>query len=350
MTVNEMPIIWISLGVVSLIASTDQIAPSNPMGLLAAALTVAAIGALAWAVIAAVRSRSVPMWALDVALPDGWRTSTDSPSVGRVVRGALLPFIPDRRGLAKVEHHRYGPDRRHRLQVFRRRDASAGVPILIHFHGGRFRGGDAGRDSLPLMRSLARRGWVCVSATYRLGDAGAFPASVVDAKRVLAWTRDHAHALGVDPTRVVVAGSSAGAHLAMFVALTPGQPSYQPGFESADVSVSAAVGLYGYYGPRTSEPISSPAQHATAAAPPIFVLHGDHDSIVPVDWARGFAQQMQRVSHHPVAYAELPGAQHTFDMFSSVRAEAVAVAVERFSNWAVGAGRVLTKGPEPVTD
>lgn len=349
MTVNEMPIIWIGLGVVSLSVSTDQIGPGNPVSLIAGALTATAIGALISALVVTLRFRTAPISAVDAALPG---CSGASPGLTRaqLMRGVLFPFLPRRSGLARVEHHRYGPDRRHRLQVFRGQDAGPAAPILIHFHGGRVRTGDAGRESLHLLTSLARHGWVCVSATYRLREAGAFPASVVDAKRALAWIRGHAHSLGVDPTRVVAAGNSAGAHLAMFLALSPGDPSFQPGFESADTSVSAAVGLYGYYGPRSSDAASSPAQHATPATPPILVLHGDRDSIVPVAWARRFAQRLQRVSQHPVIYAELHGAQHTFDMFSSVRAQAVAIAIERFGRWAVGIDGVLAKRLGSATD
>lgn len=337
MTVNEMPIIWIALGVVSLAVSADRMSPSDPAGLAAGGLTLTAVGALVWSVVVAVRARGVPTSALNAALPAQWHAdfATDLPAA-RVLRHVLLPFLPDRSGLAGVQHHRYGPDRRHRLQLVRGRDASPVAPVFVHFHGGRFRSGDAGRESLPLLRSMARRGWVCVSATYRLGEAGAFPASVVDAKRVVAWIREHADSLGIDRARLVVAGNSAGAHLAMFVALTPGDLSLQPGFETADTSVSAAVGLYGYYGPRSADPASSPAAHITSAAPPIFVLHGDRDSIAPVVWAREFVEKLRRVSVQPVLFAELPGAQHTFDMFPSVRAGTAAVAVERFCNWATG--------------
>jgi acetyl esterase/lipase len=68
-------------------------------------------------------------------------------------------------------------------------------------------------------------------------------------------------------------------------------------------------------------------------APPFFVLHGEHDSVIPVDEARDFVGEFRKVSQAPVLYAELPGAQHAFDIFSSPRAHQSAEAVGQFLSW-----------------
>ena len=60
--------------------------------------------------------------------------------------------------------------------------------------------------------------------------------------------RARADEYGVDPASVFVAGSSAGGHMAAIAALTPNDPAFQPGFEHADTSVTAAISLYGYHG------------------------------------------------------------------------------------------------------
>lgn len=67
-----------------------------------------------------------------------------------------------------------------------------------------------------------------------------------------------------------------------------------------------------------------------ADAPPFFVLHGRNDSLVPVEQARAFTARLREVSANPVVYAELPVAQHAFDIFGSPRAAHTAVAVEQF--------------------
>lgn len=142
-------------------------------------------------------------------------------------------------------------------------------------------------------------------------------------------------AYGADPGTVVVSGSSAGGHLAALAALSPGAPVYQPGFEHVDTTVSAAVCLYGYYGryyghPADESPPSSPLVLDAAHAPPFFLAHGDRDSYLPVEGAREFAARLRGSSSSPVVYAELPGAQHGFDRFRSLRFEAVVDGVAAF--------------------
>ena len=115
----------------------------------------------------------------------------------------------------------------------------------------RFAAAGRTRRRRPLIYRLASQGWVCISANYRLSPAATFPDHLIDVKKVIAWVREHGHEYGADPMIVFVAGSSAGGHLASFAALTPNDPAFQPGFEAADTSVSAAISLYGYYGPST---------------------------------------------------------------------------------------------------
>ncbi|PJE19721.1 MAG: esterase, partial [Mycobacterium sp.] len=66
---------------------------------------------------------------------------------------------------------------------------------------------------------------------------------------------------------------------------------------------------------------------------PFFVLHGTDDSLIPVAEAREFVEELRSVSKAPVAYAELPNAQHAFDIFGSPRANKAAEAVARFLSW-----------------
>lgn len=70
--------------------------------------------------------------------------------------------------------------------------------------------------------------------------------------------------------------------------------------------------------------------YISADAPPFFVLHGVNDSLVPVEQARAFTARLREVSTSPVVYAELPLAQHAFDIFGSPRAAHTALAVEQF--------------------
>jgi len=78
---------------------------------------------------------------------------------------------------------------------------------------------------------------------------------------------------------------------------------------------------------------ASPIRQLRADAPPFFVLHGTDDSLIPVGEAKEFVEELRAVSKSPVAYAELPNAQHGFDIFGSPRAHQSAEAVARFLSW-----------------
>ena len=78
---------------------------------------------------------------------------------------------------------------------------------------------------------------------------------------------------------------------------------------------------------------ASPITRIRPDAPPFFVLHGTDDSIIPVIEGREFVEALRGVSTSPVAYAEMPHAQHAFDFYGSPRAHYTAEAVERFLSW-----------------
>jgi acetyl esterase/lipase len=224
--------------------------------------------------------------------------------------------------------------RRNLLDPYRHRARPSGGPVLIHLHGGGYYRGRKNSQSLPLLYRLASQGWICVSANYRLRPAAQHPDHLIDLKKVIAWVRAHGPEYGADPGLLFVSGSSAGAHMASLAALTPNDPSFQPGFEDADTSVTAAIGLNGWYGGYYGqEDASSPLAHVRPDAPPFFIAHGDHDTVAPVEVARYFAGKLGNVSTNPVVYAELPGAQHAFDLFGSLRFEMVVDAIEAFAAW-----------------
>ncbi len=292
--------------------------------------------------------------ALERAFGEGlgtaWRDGVEAELAARLRRRpslARILFAPisfRRRGVVRVANLRYGPARRgNLLDVYCHRSHRSGRPTLIYLHAGAFRFGSKHFGARHLLYRLASHGWVCVSANYRLLQAAKFPDPLIDVKRVIAWVREQGHQYGADPTAVFLAGSSAGAHLASMTALTPNQAGFQPGFEDTDTSVAGAVSLYGYYGPVASGESSSPLAHVTTTAPPWLIVHGDQDTLVIVEDARRFAEQLRATSSNPTVYAELPGAQHGFDLFRSRRFETVVDAIEAFAAWVLSA----RQGPSP---
>ena len=148
----------------------------------------------------------------------------------------------------------------------------------------------------------------------------------------------------------------------VYLAGATNDPAYQPGFEDAETSVQVAVPHYGVYdfagstGLRSAELMrdkflaprivrrrwedapevfeaASPLLRITKEAPDFFVLHGTHDGLVSVEQARLFVQRLRDQGGATVVYAELPGAQHAFDVFPSIRSSHVVRAIDRFLHW-----------------
>ncbi len=337
--VNEFPFFAFCWLVASTLLALGDVSLGSPAGLAVlalAALTASGLALIMWRALLAGR---VVAHALTRDLGVGGTTGL---SVGRPAGRRLpartvfwpLPLRP--RSVQRIANLSYGPaGRRNRLDLYRHRSGPAGAPVLIHFHGGHFRMGGKSREARALFYRLASHGWVCISADYRLRRAGRFPASQIDAKRAIAWARQHAAEYGADPSLLAVAGDSAGAHLASMAALTANDPVFQPGFEDADTAVSAAVCLYGYYGNRdVAAPVpSSPRAYIRRDAPPFFVAHGDNDSFITATSAESFVDALRAVSVNPVVYARLPGAQHSFDLLHSVRFEHVIDGIDAFTAW-----------------
>ncbi|WP_406107018.1 alpha/beta hydrolase [Micromonospora globbae] len=308
-----------------------------------AIVALAAVTATGLAVVAcqALGERDRIRRALDEGLGAGWRAAVDADLAAGLrrrlplARILLLPVFRRRLDVRRVANLAYGDaGRRNLLDLYHHRARPHGAPVMIHLHGGGYSGGHKNSQSLPLLHRLASQGWVCVSANYRLRPQAQHPDHLIDLKKVIGWVRRHAHEYGADPTTLFVAGSSAGGHLAALAALTQNDPAFQPGFADVDTSVSGAICLNAWYGPYYGQgPESSPEPHITADAPPFFLAHGDKDTLVRVADARHFARQLRRTSAAPVVYAELKGGHHAFDLFHSLRFEAVVDAVEAFTAW-----------------
>ena len=263
------------------------------------------------------------------------------------------PWISDR----NLSYGEYG--RRNELNIWRRHDLplDAKAPVLVQVHGGAWIIGNKDQQGMPLMAHMAERGWVCVAINYRLSPRSTWPDHIVDVKRALAWVKDHIAEHGGDPDFVAITGGSAGGHLSSLAALSPNEPQFQPGFEEADTSVVAAVPFYGVYDWTNRDGTGSPGMEGmlarivlkvkrkdapevwdaastmswvNPAAPPFMVVHGTNDSLVPVAQARSFVAMLRAESKNPVVYAELPGAQHAFEIFDSPRTINTVFAVHRF--------------------
>jgi acetyl esterase/lipase len=293
----------------------------------------------------------------DTAL-EGVEAARETTRVPR--RNVVLPFSKRRHGIKVTRDivYRRVAGTVLKLDVVAPATDGTDRPAIIQIHGGSWVMGDKREQGWPLLSHLAANGWVCFNLNYRLSPGATFPDHLVDLKAGLAWIREHADQWGIDPNFIAVTGGSAGGHLAALMGLTANDPEYQPGFEHADTSLQAAVPIYGVYdftsrlgtnrlpfwyrrlerqimkAFRDDEPEkfrrASPIERIHPEAPPFFVIHGDRDTLAPVEEARYFANELRETSNAPVVYAELGGAQHAFDLFCSPRTSHMLVAVLQF--------------------
>lgn len=114
----------------------------------------------------------------------------------------------------------------HRLDVWRPKGA-AGLPVVLYMHGGAFR--ILSKESHWLFGLIfARRGFVAFNISYRLAPRHRFPAAVQDACAAYEWVVRNAERFGGDPSRIVLAGESAGANLATALTLSTCYPRREP--------------------------------------------------------------------------------------------------------------------------
>ena len=337
---------------------------ASRLGLLGAA---AAVGMLGYTVASARRTGTELDAALRESIGDGYLDEIGMPGPLdlRLPRGSVaLPFnykAHDIEVLRDVPYTEGG--RKAHLDIRRPKNADlADAPVLIQIHGGGWTIGHKEQQGILLMNRMAQLGWVCVSVNYRLAPKYKWPTQIVDVKRAIAWVHENIKEYGGDSSYVVVTGGSAGGHLASLATLTPNFEEYQPGFEKADTTVSACVSFYGVYdmggiteersavemrdsflAPRVfgKDPktdledfvLASPLSRITEQTPDFFIIHGSNDTVISVKQAHAFVKALKEKSGASITYAELPGTQHAFELFSSIRSQHTIAAVARWLQW-----------------
>lgn len=260
--------------------------------------------------------------------------------------------LPNVRRVKNIEYSKVD-GRSLRVDIYHRDDLPQNAPVLFQMHGGAWLEnlGSKNEQALPLMYQMAANGWVCVAVEYRLSPGSTFPDHIIDCKRALHWIKENISEYGGNPEFIAATGGSAGGHLSCLLALSANAPEFQPGFETADTTVQACIPFYGVYdflnsqGQRSSESLSqwvsakvlkktraespelwhqaSPLYWVHKDAPPFLIIHGEADTLVPVQESRVLYEALKEASNQAVSYAELPDAQHAFEIAISLRTQIV---------------------------
>lgn len=206
------------------------------------------------------------------------------------------------------------------------------LPVCVYVHGGAWTGGDPQRQARDLYHALALDGWATVAIRYPFTPTVSVEQQIEHVRAAVVWARTGLADHGVDASHVVLAGGSAGGHLATMAALTA---------SVADEQVEACVPVYGIFdmanrnGMRAhwaliqnsvmlTTPAEAPERFAavspldriTSASPPMLVIHGTRDTLVPIGEAEQFVSALVAAGR-PVEFVPIEGAQHAFDAVSS---------------------------------
>lgn len=218
------------------------------------------------------------------------------------------------------------------------------LPLIVHIHGGGWRGGN--KFPCPVA-GMVTKGYVVASVEYRFSQVAVFPAQIQDCQAAIRWLRANAAKYGIDPEKVGVVGGSAGGHLSALVGTAGGTDSFAKigGHEDQSERVQAVCDIYGPadfttvvkqaaedknvknvfefnspkdpYSGLTGAPLGneeksravSPVTYISADDPPVLILHGTHDALVPYAQSVQFAEAL-KAKGVPVWLQTLPGAGH----------------------------------------
>lgn len=225
-----------------------------------------------------------------------------------------------------------------------------GIGVLLVHGGGWVQGDRTQLRGYGIL--LGRKGYLCVASEYRLVGESPWPACIQDVKAAIRWMRADAERLGIDPGKIVIEGNSAGAHLVLMAAGTPGVPAFEGDGGNAGVAtdVAAVIAFYPptsldapHYGNRVhplfGRPVpaeearaASPVTYVNGGYPPTLLLHGNADETVPAADSTLMYEALHRVGA-PVElhmYARQPHAFDADPLLGRQCADIMALFIERF--------------------
>ncbi|MFP2925826.1 alpha/beta hydrolase fold domain-containing protein [Pyxidicoccus sp. 3LG] len=208
-------------------------------------------------------------------------------------------------------------------------------PAVLYLHGGGWRGGER-RYARAWVDFFMSRGYAVIALDYRLFPPATGLTAPGDVQCGIRWVKEHAATYGIDPDRLVLFGESAGGHLATLVGYAAGDSRLPSSCGPGDASVKALISFYGpsnlvSYSERFGETLEgftgvpleghrelyellSPLTHVGPRAPPTLLLHGEADSVVPLQESQALAARLAQEGV-PHALFTLPYAEHGFDIW-----------------------------------
>jgi acetyl esterase/lipase len=247
-------------------------------------------------------------------------------------------------GYKLVENQPYERSRGLDLDVYYPPQA-AGAPVVVFFHGGRWTLGNKAEFRF-VGQALASRGFVAVIPNVRQYPKVRFPDFVDDAAHAVRWARENARGYGGDPDQLFVMGHSSGAHIAALLALNPEYLKAAGGDReqlrgmiglagASDFMPITAPDLRDLFGPVDRFRYAQPVFYVDGQNPPLLLMHGRNDKVIPVKNTESLAQQVAKSGGavETVLYDSLSHAMILNSMASYLRGRAdVLDNIEEFVN------------------
>lgn len=142
------------------------------------------------------------------------------------------------------------------------------VPAVLLIHGGGWRSGDRSQQ-IPMAQQLAAKGYVAVTAAYRLSTEAKYPAAVYDLKAAVRWMKANAGTYGIDTSKITVLGCSAGGQLAALLGTTQNDPDFEddrchPGFSTTVAAIIDVDGTLAFIHPESGDGSDKPGKPSAA--------------------------------------------------------------------------------------
>ena len=183
-------------------------------------------------------------------------------------------------------------------------------PAIIYIHGGGWTKGDKRGQGIGSVLAYAAKGFVSMSVNYRL-DVDK-KACIEDVKCATRWLRAHSEVYNVDPNRIGAAGNSAGAHLALMLAVCPasagleGDGPYQEYSSMVQAAHCASTpimpGFRGGKGKNQDVRKIQPMTYISGDVPPLYFIHGTEDTKAPVRYVDGFVKGLREAGAKDITY------------------------------------------------
>ena len=248
---------------------------------------------------------------------------------------------------ARVETYRKVDSTELKLWIFGESDPKSPKPAIVFFFGGGWSGGTPEQFESQA-RYFAKRGMIAITADYRVKSRHGVQVveCVKDAKAAIAWVRENAQRLGIDPNKIAASGGSAGGHLAAATGTISGLGSDERPNAMILFNPAATLAPIAGWEPSGEGDLSvkrfgveaqviSPAHHIGAHTPPTLILHGKKDTTVPYDSVVAFESVMKK-AERPCKLVGYEGEGHGF--FNERKREAHAKTLAEADSFLVDLG------------